>query len=142
MLNIGVLSLQGGVAEHIQAMRQASEKSKIQISLRTVRTPEQLAGLDALLIPGGESTTLSLLMKKNDMFEPARAVPNIFGTCAGLIMLSKDVEGKEEGQETLALMDVKVSRNAYGSQSQSFESRLDSELTGKVKILFIRAPMV
>ncbi len=142
MLNIGVLALQGGVAEHVSALRQASERIEIPVSVRTVRTPEQLAGLDALLMPGGESTTLGLLLERQGMFGPIGAIPHLFGTCAGLILMAKEVEGKAEGQRGLALMDIRVSRNAYGSQSDSFESRLEGELTGKTKILFIRAPKI
>ncbi|MFH1095516.1 MAG: pyridoxal 5'-phosphate synthase glutaminase subunit PdxT [Candidatus Micrarchaeota archaeon] len=142
MLNIGVLALQGGVAEHVSALRQASEKAKIPISVRTVRTPEQLAGLHALLMPGGESTVLSLLLERQGMLEPLRSVQHLFGTCAGLILMAKGVEGKAEGQRGLGLMDISVSRNAYGSQADSFESRLEGALAGKTKILFIRAPKI
>ncbi len=146
MLEIGVLALQGDVAEHIQAARHASEKKKMQIRLRTVRTAQELAGLQGLLLPGGESTTLSLLLQKNSMLEPMKEIPGLFGTCAGLILMAKQVEGMVEGQKGLELMDVSVGRNAYGSQMDSFESIIECTGKGldlgKAKIPFIRAPKI
>jgi len=146
MIEIGVLALQGDVAEHLQAIRAASAKTKIPISLRTVRTAKELEGLHGLLLPGGESTTLSLLLQKEGMLEPMREIPGLFGTCAGFILMAKEVEGAVEAQHMLEVMDVKVDRNAYGSQVDSFESVL--EMTGekfdlgKTRILFIRAPKI
>ena len=128
MLQIGVLALQGGVHEHLDAVRGAADKAKIPISLRTVRTARELEGLQGLLMPGGESTTMSLLLQKNSMLEPTRNIPGLFGTCAGLILMAKEVEGKMQGQEGLDVMDVGVSRNAYGAQIDSFESVLESEI--------------
>lgn len=146
MLQIGVLALQGDVAEHLEATRQAAQKGKLPVSLRTVRTAGELAGLHGLLLPGGESTTLSLLLQKNGMLEPMKEIPGLFGTCAGLILMAKEVEGKVEGQKGLEAMDVSVDRNAYGSQVDSFESVLEKaegELDfGKTKIPFIRAPKI
>ncbi|VVB57010.1 Pyridoxal 5'-phosphate synthase subunit PdxT [uncultured archaeon] len=145
MLEVGVLALQGDVAEHIEAARRAAEKKKIQIRLRTVRTAAELQGLQAILLPGGESTTLSLLLQKEGMLEPMKEIPALLGTCAGLILMAKHVEGKGPDQEGLELMDVQVDRNAYGSQVDSFESPL--EMTGqmdlgKTRIPFIRAPKI
>ena len=150
MLSIGVLAFQGDVAEHLEAIRGASEKSRIEIKLRTVRTAEELAGVQGLLLPGGESTTLSLLLQKEKMLEPMRNIPGLFGTCAGLILMSKWTEGKVQGQVGLDVMDVGVSRNAYGAQIDSFESTLEPaseaadalDLTGRLKIPFIRAPRI
>ena len=150
MLSIGVLAFQGDVAEHLEAIRGASEKSQIVIRLRTVRTEAELAGLQGLLLPGGESTHLSLLLQKNKMLAPMKNIPGLFGTCAGLILMSKWVEGKVQGQEGLDVMDVGVSRNAYGAQIDSFESALEPaseaadalDLTGRLRIPFIRAPRI
>lgn len=142
MDQVGVLALQGGVAEHVEALRQASARLKRPISLRVVRTAREAEGLDALVMPGGESTTLSLLLEKGRMFEPIQAIPHLFGTCAGLILMAKRVEGALPGQRFLGVMEVGVSRNAYGSQLDSFESALEGELTGKTKVLFIRAPKI
>ncbi len=142
MLQIGVLALQGGVHEHLDAVRGAADKAKIPISLRTVRTARELEGLQGLLMPGGESTTMSLLLQKNSMLEPTRNIPGLFGTCAGLILMAKEVEGKMQGQEGLDVMDVGVSRNAYGAQIDSFESVLESEILPKMRIPFIRAPKI
>ena len=148
MLEIGVLALQGDVAEHLEAARQAGAKTKIPMRLRTVRTADELAGLHGLLLPGGESTTLSLLLQKNAMIEPMRKIPGLLGTCAGLILMAKEVEGKSAEQECLGVLDVRVDRNAYGSQVDSFESALEKagegapDLTGKLRIPFIRAPKI
>ncbi len=147
VLQIGVLALQGGVQEHINATRAAADKTKIPISLRTVRTANELAGLQGLLLPGGESTTLSLLLQKNSMLEPMKNIPGLFGTCAGLILMAKEVEGRVQGQEGLDVMDVGVNRNAYGVQIHSFESALQAtdeknNLTGRLRIPFIRAPKI
>jgi 5'-phosphate synthase pdxT subunit len=142
MLNIGVLALQGGVAEHIDALRQASAKTKIPISLRTVRTAKELEGLHGLVLPGGESTTLSLLLQKEGMLEPIRQLPALFGTCAGLILMAQEIEGAETDQKFLHVLPIDISRNAYGSQLDSFENVLEGELTSKTKILFIRAPKI
>jgi len=142
MMNVGVLALQGGVREHMDAVLLASKKAKIQVSLRSVRTAGQLDGLDALLIPGGESTTLSKLLVQNSMMEKIKSIPALFGTCAGLILMAKEVEGAEEGQRFLHLMDVKVSRNAYGSQLSSFEANLSTEEFGRIHAVFIRAPKI
>ncbi len=142
MLNIGILALQGGVAEHVEAIREAGRKTKIGISLRTVRTAPELSGLHALLMPGGESTTLSLLLAKEGMLEPMKRIPALFGTCAGLILMAGEVEGAEANQQFLHVLPISIGRNAYGSQLDSFESVLEGGLTGKTKILFIRAPRI
>ena len=155
MQQIGVLALQGGVHEHLDAVRGAAEKARIPISLRTARTARELDGLQGLLLPGGESTTLSLLLQKNQMLEQMKNIPGLFGTCAGLILMAKEVEGKLQGQEGLDVMDVGVSRNTYGSQINSFESQLEAgdgrvpsdgaeplNLTGRLRIPFIRAPRI
>lgn len=146
-MEIGVLAWQGGVQEHINAARSAADKAKIPISLRTVRTAGELAGLQGLLLPGGESTTLSLLLQKNNMLEPIRNIPGLFGTCAGLILMAKWVDGGVQGQQGLDVMDVGVSRNSYGAQIDSFETALHSadpenNLTGRLRIPFIRAPRI
>jgi len=147
MLEIGVLALQGDVAEHLHAIRQAGEKAKIHVSLRTVRTAAELEGLHGLLLPGGESTTLSLLLQQEGMMELMREISGIFGTCAGLILMAKEVEGQVQGQKGIEVLDVRVDRNAYGSQVDSFESPLEMvengpDLCGKLRIPFIRAPKI
>jgi len=108
-----------------------------------VRTPEDLDSVDCLAIPGGESTTIGKLARQHDLVEPireraGRGMP-IFGTCAGLIVMSKRVEG---GEPLLSLLDISVRRNAYGRQVDSFESDVQVEGVGPVRAVFIRAPVV
>lgn len=141
-LSVGILALQGGVAEHVEAFRKAARKTKLSVSLRTVRTARELEGLHAIVIPGGESTTLSVLLENQGLLEPIRRLPSVFGTCAGLILMAEGVDGAEQGQKSLHLMPVVVSRNAYGSQADSFESALEGGLTGKTRVIFIRAPKI
>jgi 5'-phosphate synthase pdxT subunit len=136
---IGVLALQGGVAEHMKASESAAQNLKIRCEIIEVRTKKDLHGLDGLIIPGGESTVHSKLLEREDMLAEMRKVRKIFGTCAGMIMLAKKVEGKIKGQKTLSLMDIEVSRNAYGTQLDSFEQGLDTGL-GRINAVFIRAP--
>jgi len=104
-----------------------------------VREKKELAGLDGLIIPGGESTTLSMLMQRAGIFEEIKKVRKLFGTCAGAIMLSKHVEGKERRQKFLELLDVKIKRNAIWPQVNSCEAEIETKF-GKVNAIFIRAP--
>ena len=139
MKRIGVLALQGGVEEHISALLAASDKCGEPVSVVEVRTPEDFEGLDGLILPGGESTPISRLMQRAGIFEKVYHTRKIMGTCAGAIMLAKKVEGATLEQKFLSLMDISISRNAYGSQLSSFEAELDT-VFGKVKGVFIRAP--
>lgn len=143
-MNIGVLALQGDFREHRDVVED------IGVSAPLVRRPEELDELDGLIIPGGESTTISKLLRKWNLFEPIRTgVENglpLFGTCAGLILMAKEVT---DGPPTLELMDISLERNAYGRQIESFESELEfiSEAEragedGSVNGVFIRAPQV
>lgn len=135
---IGVLALQGDFAAHGKALERKGIQS------REVRTPEQLAGCDALILPGGESTVIGKLMVRYGLFEAIRAFEGpVWGTCAGLILLSRKIVAGEEvgGQPTLALMDITVARNAFGRQKDSFEADIDSTL-GRLHGVFIRAPYI
>src|SRR5919199_3563090 len=127
--NIGVLAVQGNFREHAAMLR------RLDVDAVEVRKPEQLAGLDGLVIPGGESTTFMRLMRLYGLDEAVRAFGGpVFGTCAGMIVLDRN---------HLGLMDVEVERNAYGRQVASFETEL--ELVGEDRPLhgvFIRAPRV
>ena len=116
---IGVLALQGAFREHGRVL------SRLGATVREVRLPAELEGLDGLVIPGGESTTMGRLMTAFGLVEPLRSSPEqpVLGTCAGLIMLaSRTVEGT---QTLLGLMDITVRRNAFGSQVYSFEAPVD-----------------
>ncbi|MFJ8077766.1 pyridoxal 5'-phosphate synthase glutaminase subunit PdxT [Streptomyces sp. NPDC096176] len=139
---IGVLALQGDVREHLIALAAADAVA------RPVRRPEELAEVDALVIPGGESTTISKLAVLFGMMEPLRerlrAGMPVYGTCAGLIMLADKILDPRSGQETFGGIDMIVRRNAFGRQNESFEAAV--ELKGvegsPVEGVFIRAPWV
>ncbi len=147
MVRVGVIGLQGDVSEHIEAARRALKNLGVSGEVLWLKKPEQLEGISAIIIPGGESTTISRLMQKNNLLEPVRRLGEeglpIMGTCAGLIMLSKEVIGATPDQRFLELLDVRVNRNAYGRQIDSFEAPLklsfsDEPFTG----VFIRAPRI
>lgn len=139
---IGVLALQGAFREHEKMLRACGED----IETRQVRLPGQLEEIDGLVIPGGESTTMGKLMIEFGLLEPIRELGDrgvpIFGTCAGLIMLAKDIAGSE--QPRLGLMDISVERNAFGRQVESFEDDLDIPAIGEepFRAVFIRAPYI
>ncbi len=141
MLSIGVLALQGDFAEHVTAMRRAGADA------REVRMPKDLEGLAGLIIPGGESTTITKLMGRWGLAEPiiamARRGEPIWGTCAGLIVIAERVVGGG-AVPTLHLMDVDVARNAYGRQVDSFEAEVPIPVLGPEPFhtVFIRAPVV
>ncbi|CAL9283921.1 MULTISPECIES: pyridoxal 5'-phosphate synthase glutaminase subunit PdxT [unclassified Streptomyces] len=139
---IGVLALQGDVREHLIALAAADAVA------RPVRRPDELAEVDGLVIPGGESTTISKLANLFGMMEPLReriaAGLPVYGTCAGLIMLADKILDPRSGQETLGGIDMIVRRNAFGRQNESFEARVDMAGIdgGPVEGVFIRAPWV
>ncbi|MEU3599268.1 pyridoxal 5'-phosphate synthase glutaminase subunit PdxT [Streptomyces sp. NPDC006798] len=138
---IGVLALQGDVREHLIALAAADATAG------PVRRPEELAGLDGLVIPGGESTTMSKLATLFGVMEPlrerVRAGLPVYGTCAGLIMLADKILDPRSGQETVGGIDMIVRRNAFGRQNESFEAAVDvAGIDGPVDGVFIRAPWV
>lgn len=138
-MKVGVLALQGAVAEHIRSIEQAGATGVI------VKRVEQLDELDGLIIPGGESTTIGKLMRKYEFMDAVRQFAAqgkpIFGTCAGLIILAKRIEGQEDAH--LALMDMTVARNAFGRQRESFETDLPIKgIDEPVRAVFIRAPLI
>lgn len=136
-MKAGVLALQGDFREHA-AMFAECEATPV-----LVRTPEDLASVDCLAIPGGESTTIGKLATRFGVVEPIRARAQegmpVFGTCAGMIVMAQRVEG---GVPLLSLLDVDVRRNAYGRQVDSFETDIDVRGVGPVRAVFIRAPVV
>jgi 5'-phosphate synthase pdxT subunit len=138
---IGVFALQGDVREHLRMLDSIGARA---IGVRRVAELEEC---DGLVIPGGESTTMSKLARTFDLFEPIRqrikeGLP-VFGTCAGMIMLADRVEDGTADQETLGGLDITVRRNAFGRQVDSFEGELDfAGLDGPVHAIFIRAPWV
>ena len=140
-MKIGVLAFHGDVIEHVKALEGTAKKLKLDISIVQVRTKKDLESLSGLIIPGGESTTLYKLAQREGMFEGMKKIPAIFGTCAGAILLAREVLHKSEGQKTLELMDINVDRNAYGRQTDSFEEELETNL-GRINAVYIRAPKI
>jgi 5'-phosphate synthase pdxT subunit len=139
---IGVLALQGDVREHLAALAAAGAGTA------QVRRPEELAAVDGLVIPGGESTTISKLAALFGLTEPLRAAVRgglpVYGSCAGLIMLADKILDPRSGQETFGGIDMIVRRNAFGRQNESFEAAVDVRGVdgGPVQGVFIRAPWV
>ncbi len=141
-MTIGLLALQGDVREHAAAFADLGE------SVRAVRSPADLPGLAGLVVPGGESTTLSLLLGSSGLFEPLAellvgGLP-VLGTCAGMILLAGEVLDGRSDQRRFGVVDVTVRRNGYGRQLASFESELDVPVLGggPLPAVFIRAPVV
>lgn len=139
-MKIGVLSVQGDFAEHIASLR------KLGVEAEEVRLPHQMDDLDGLIIPGGESTTLSRLMSIYDLRKPveqlSRDGKGLWGTCAGMIMMAREIT--ENDPEPMGLMDIGVQRNRFGRQIDSFEQDLEVDAFegGPFHGVFIRAPGV
>jgi 5'-phosphate synthase pdxT subunit len=139
-MKVGVLALQGTYVEHVALL------GLLNVEASPVRLPRELDTLDGLIIPGGESTTMLRLMKEFELLRPIKEMAldglPLWGTCAGLILLAKNVSNYR--METLDLMNIKVKRNAFGSQIDSFEMDLDIPVMGKepYHAIFIRAPVI
>ena len=139
-MEVGVLAIQGDFAEHIAVL------GKLGVTAREIRLPEQLDSLDGLIIPGGESTTLSRLMTIYNLREPIAQMAArghaVWGTCAGMIMLSREIT--EQDPVPLDVMDIGVQRNAFGRQVDSFEQDLNVSALGGAPYhaIFIRAPVI
>lgn len=139
---VGVLALQGDFREHLAVL------TKLGAEAVSVRRPDELAGVDGLVIPGGESSVMDKLSRLFGLAEPLKAaiaggLP-VYGTCAGLIMIADTVLDSIAGQQSLGGLDVDVRRNAFGSQLDSFETDIDIPLVGEpaMHAVFIRAPVV
>ncbi|MFC1984591.1 pyridoxal 5'-phosphate synthase glutaminase subunit PdxT [Chloroflexota bacterium] len=139
-MRIGVLASQGAFAEHIAILHQ------LEVEVLPVRLPQEFDGLDGLVIPGGESTSISKLMRDYDLISGVRKLARsglpVFGTCAGMILLANEVS--DSGVEPLRLMDIIVRRNAFGRQRDSFEAGLSISVLGERLFpgVFIRAPII
>lgn len=137
---VGVVAVQGDFAMHITALRRADPSVEVQ----EVRTPDDLVGVDRLILPGGESTTVGLLMQRFGLGDAilARAAAGmpIWGTCMGMILMAREVEGRD--QYRLGLLDITVRRNAFGAQVHSFEDSVTVSGLGETLGVFIRAPIV
>jgi pyridoxal 5'-phosphate synthase pdxT subunit len=148
-MKAGVLSVQGASPEHLDAFRRAMFRLGEEGEAVAVRSPEDLSGLDCLAIPGGESTTISKLIRRFGLFdgivEMALSGVPIMGTCAGCVLLAKEGDGEvlKTGTQQLGLMDMAVIRNAYGRQRESFEADVRVEgLRDPFPAVFIRAPVI
>lgn len=140
MRQVGVLSLQGDVREHVATLE------NLGATPRRVRRVEDLSGLDGLIIPGGESTAIAHLLITSGLREPLQSLIDggmpVFGTCAGLILLASEVLDGREDQWSFDALDVSVRRNGYGRQMASFETPVTIDELGTVPGVFIRAPRI
>ncbi|MDP9068778.1 MAG: pyridoxal 5'-phosphate synthase glutaminase subunit PdxT [Actinomycetota bacterium] len=140
-MKVGVLGLQGDVREHVRALDAVGATPSV------VKRTDQLAEVDALVLPGGESTTIGKLLDRYELIAPlrervARGMP-LYGTCAGAILMAADIAGAHDAPHRLAVLDICVRRNGYGRQLDSFEADLDIDgLDGAFRAVFIRAPIV
>ncbi|MFQ6025066.1 MAG: pyridoxal 5'-phosphate synthase glutaminase subunit PdxT [Nitrosopumilaceae archaeon] len=150
-INVGVLAVQGDVAENLMSTRMALDELGIQGIVTQVKNPDQISELDGLIIPGGESTMIGQLSLVNGALkqikEKIEAGMPVFGICAGLILLSKSAKDRVVGdmdQPLLDILDVKVERNAFGRQRDSFEAEVSMDSIGipKFKGVFIRSPSI
>lgn len=137
-MRIGVLALQGDFREHVETLR------RLGVEAEEVRLPSDLEGIDAIIIPGGESTTITRLLDRFGLREPlsariAEGMP-VMGTCAGAIVLAKHAVGLD--RPSLGVMDIDVRRNAFGRQVDSFEADVPVDNVGTVHAVFIRAPSI
>jgi len=141
-MKIGVLALQGDFAEHLTMLR------RLDVAATPVRLPAQLADLDGLIIPGGESTTIGKLMAAYDLIAPIRQMVAdgraVWGTCAGMILLAREAMDGIPGQPLIGVMDIVVRRNAFGRQVDSFELDISVPALGEAPFhaVFIRAPLI
>jgi 5'-phosphate synthase pdxT subunit len=138
-MQIGVLALQGAFAAHADCL------TSIGVQSVEVRNPEQLGSVDALLMPGGESSTMSQLLESSGLFDPiasriADGMP-VFGTCAGMILLASEILDGRSDQRSFSAIDISVRRNAFGRQVDSFEATINSSV-GDFQGVFIRAPRI
>ena len=138
---VGVLALQGAYQSHKQVL------NDLDVSSLEVRTPKDLAQVDALIMPGGESTTMSQLLESSDLYEPIKKLIHegmpVFGTCAGMILLAEKIIDGRDDQISFGAIDIEVQRNAYGRQVDSFEADVAIKgLASAFHAVFIRSPKI
>lgn len=147
-LRIGILGLQGDFEAHLKALQSAAQRLNLDVEGVIVKRPQHLSDLDGIILPGGESTTIGKLMELYDLKEPLQRLINqgvpVWGTCAGLILLARETDNALAGQPLLASMDIRVCRNAFGSQRESFETDLSVPDLGEAPFhaFFIRGPSI
>ncbi|MHB8439567.1 MAG: pyridoxal 5'-phosphate synthase glutaminase subunit PdxT [Acidimicrobiales bacterium] len=141
-MRVGVLALQGDVAEHLAAL------ADLGVEAKPVRRPDEIHGIDGLILPGGESTTISMLLSSSGLCDPVEKLVEqgtpVFGTCAGMILLASSLGDGRRDQMIFGAIDIGVRRNGFGRQLDSFECELDVAGVegGPVHAVFIRAPLV
>ncbi len=138
---VGVLALQGAFNRHTRVL------GELNVATQEVRTPQDLASVDALVMPGGESTTMSQLLESSELFEPIKKMIHegmpVFGTCAGMILLAKEIIDGRDDQVSFGALDIDVQRNAYGRQIDSFEAEIEVDgFNTPFQAVFIRAPRI
>ncbi len=138
---VGVLALQGAFNRHTRVL------GELNVATQEVRTPQDLASVDALVMPGGESTTMSQLLESSELFEPVKKMIHegmpVFGTCAGMILLAKEIIDGRDDQVSFGAIDIDVQRNAYGRQIDSFEAEIEVDgFNTPFHAVFIRAPRI
>lgn len=147
-LRIGILGLQGDFEAHLKALQQAATTLHLDVEGVIVKLPHHLRDVDGIILPGGESTTIGKLMELYGLKEPLQAIIRqgvpVWGTCAGLILLARETDNALAGQPLLASMNIRVCRNAFGSQRESFETNLSVPELGETPFhaFFIRGPSV
>ncbi|HET7638561.1 MAG TPA: pyridoxal 5'-phosphate synthase glutaminase subunit PdxT [Ktedonobacteraceae bacterium] len=147
-LRIGVLALQGDFEAHIKALQRAAAQLDLEIEAKAIRLPRQLEELDGIIIPGGESTTIGKMIVlygfEEVLQQKIREGFPVWGTCAGLILLARETDNALAGQPLLASMHIRVRRNAFGSQRESFETDLSVPVLGEAPFhaFFIRGPAI
>ena len=150
VLKIGVLAIQGDVEEHIWALKNACKEYEIDCEIKQVKLPKHLDDIHGITIPGGESTTIGILARRFGLLDKLKQMIEnglpVFGTCAGMIMLAKEVRDAVvgiTGQPILGVMNISVIRNVFGRQKDSFEIDLEIPELGKtIRAVFIRAPAI
>ena len=143
-MKIGIVGFQGDVSEHLETLERLSKKDGIGIDTVLVRSSDDLEGIDGLIIPGGESTTIYKLLKQDSIYNDIKrrieeGMP-VMGTCAGIIILSSDTN--DERVQGMGVIDVTINRNAYGRQKDSFMDDVDVKGIGTFRAVFIRAPVI
>lgn len=145
---IGVIGIQGAISEHISSMKKAVEVTNTQGNVFLIRDKQEIDKVDGLILPGGESTTISRILYKTGFFEVIsnRIKENnlpILGTCAGCVMLSSEISDDSKDVKLLSAMNMQVKRNAFGRQRESFEKNIDiKDFTEPYNAVFIRAPVI
>lgn len=145
---IGVLGIQGAISEHVQMMNNVIRTNDMKSSVIVIREKYQLEEISGLIIPGGESTTISRFLQRKNIYDPIRQrtrqkTLSVMGTCAGCVLCASEIIDEGKDIKLLSLMDMKVQRNAFGRQRESFEDTINiNGLTNAFHAVFIRAPLI